>query len=1218
MLNLHAKHFNPARATLFILIQLTCTRSKNFDYGMTTSEYRRIGEFERSIDDMRAVTACGSGHCACELTTLADTCSKRTIENYALEEYCFLANQWLALNEGDGQLFKDLLPTTETGKATVIAKPTPYTVRLKTKSSLRGGTNADLFLTLVGEKSESGEFYLQRSNSQRKIITNDAEEVFSVFARNLGRLKSIRLRQENDGTESTWDIEEVNVCEETLGFPQEYCFCCRPSPPLRNESLGLVREFPVSNKNDNSTLKPGEIPYEFKIFNGISNDAATSWRISVELTNREGRKTSRAILPRTVLRGEAEPVYVHLEDIGAFLKSLIIGYDRQGRSTSWHLERVEVKRLSPGDKNPPIYRFYCGRWLTGNEMGKPVETELFLAGSFPDLSREPGHSLQLGLVRPEQPPVSRKKSVYTYEVTVVTGDSSPKNVNAAIFLSLIDESGRFVERKLEKSETNRKKFESGKADIFVFEDVDLVHISEVRLRQDKSEKTRNWFLDRIEVRGIRSKDGTLPPDIGTRVFKCNKLFSKAENTISLTLEPNPPEKTHITSLLGDNSRFPEADFRLPHVSMDSQIALGSHRPYSADTDALADTKLPTVFCRGHAAHQSIRHVQYRITMRAGNWGRAGARGPVTVNILGTNGTSTGPLLLETLANNTALEADSEKTFVYRAPRVPFPTEIEIRNLEAGRTKSSLFLRNVRLEILDSGTVYDVSCNAWIAGQDATEGTSTCRFPLEYAAINVHPKASSAVNSTSLPEKKEPAVGIPYRLDVWSDTVIYQSPTVSVEIQVFGDRGSSEVILLRQSSWVLASDERASVHFRGADVGVVKSVRLELIKTISAVDKPDARISRACLLKTETHEALELSFTQWHTNNFVNLQHQWADLLASEPTKALTATKKYLVRVKTSSLSPETMTANAYIRLYGEDGDTGDLALRAHATNPETFKSGQESKFSFSALSDLGDLMRCTLWHDNAGASPDWHCEWVRVSEVLPPISGLLPREWFFDCNRWISAKQGNNECCVELKSSTSTIVDPLSARTPGEEVVKEMKAAKALREEACEESCESFDTIYRIHVETTNTEGADCDHTGWIMLKGEFGHSAPFYLIHPKGERTFQRGGSDDFVMFSPSLGLLKKLYVGITNYGITLSLDNPNDPSQQQQKDLQWHCKRILVTDEKNSNVYVFNINQWIMVHPDVGKHAGFGAKPAELRTGPMDSRERNRNDAFNNFVDY
>ncbi|VDL88509.1 unnamed protein product [Schistocephalus solidus] len=123
-----------------------------------------------------------------------------------------------------------------------------------------------------------------------------------------------------------------------------------------------------------------------------------------------------------------------------------------------------------------------------------------------------------------------------------------------------------------------------------------------------------------------------------------------------------------------------------------------------------------------------------------------------------------------------------------------------------------------------------------------------------------------------------------------------------------------------------------------------------------------------------------------------------------------------------------------------------------------YRTQQESTFSFSALPDLGALLRCTLWHDNADDSAEWHCEWVRVGEMLPPINGLLLREWFFDCNQWVSAKQGNKECCVELNSSSGGVVDPLNARTAGEEIVREMKVTSTLREEDGNNGCKSVDT----------------------------------------------------------------------------------------------------------------------------------------------------------------
>lgn len=87
--------------------------------------------------------------------------------------------------------------------------------------------------------------------------------------------------------------------------------------------------------------------------------------------------------------------------------------------------------------------------------------------------------------------------------------------------------------------------------------------------------------------------------------------------------------------------------------------------------------------------------------------------------------------------------------------------------------------------------------------------------------------------------------------------------------------------------------------------------------------------------------------------------------------------------------------------------------------------------------------------------------------------------------------------------------------------------------------------------------------------------------------------------MTCESLGLIQQVYVGLYDPNAYLddSDEEPKYVNLQLNRHNQWNCKRILVTDSKDGETYVFNINQWIIATPEISRHNAIAARPAELR---------------------
>lgn len=60
-------------------------------------------------------------------------------------------------------------------------------------------------------------------------------------------------------------------------------------------------------------------------------------------------------------------------------------------------------------------------------------------------------------------------------------------------------------------------------------------------------------------------------------------------------------------------------------------------------------------------------------------------------------------------------------------------------------------------------------------------------------------------------------------------------------------------------------------------------------------------------------------------------------------------------------------ANVFIIIFGENGDSGTLALKQSA-NWNKFERNNTDTFNFSDMLSLGHLCKLRVWHDNKGSS----------------------------------------------------------------------------------------------------------------------------------------------------------------------------------------------------------------------------------------------------------
>nr|XP_020009381.1 lipoxygenase homology domain-containing protein 1-like [Castor canadensis] len=232
---------------------------------------------------------------------------------------------------------------------------------------------------------------------------------------------------------------------------------------------------------------------------------------------------------------------------------------------------------------------------------------------------------------------------------------------------------------------------------------------------------------------------------------------------------------------------------------------------------------------------------------------------------------------------------------------------------------------------------------------------------------------------------------------------------------------------------------------------------------------------------------------------------------------------YTVTVKTSNILGAGTDANVYIIIFGENGDSGTLALKQSA-NWNKFERNNTDTFNFSDMLSLGHLCKLRIWHDNKGLFPGWHLSYVDVKD------NSRDETFRFQCDCWLSKSEGDRQTVRDFACANNEIHEDLE------------------------------ETTYEIVIETGN--GGETRENVWLILEGRKNRSKEFLVENSSRQRAFRKGTTDTFEFDSIYLGDIASLCVG------HLAREDRFIPKRE----LVWHVKTITITEMEYGNVYFFN----------------------------------------------
>ncbi|XP_056288042.1 lipoxygenase homology domain-containing protein 1-like isoform X1 [Pseudoliparis swirei] len=890
------------------------------------------------------------------------------VDNKDDTTYFFPCKRWLAVDEDDGQLARELVPVDEAfmkkgddsddeDSETTLgleqkAMSTTYTMRIKTGDKKYGGTDANIFMILYGTKDDTGIINLKASKTHKNKFERAMVDEFIVEAVDIGPLKKLRVGHDNCGGGSAgWFLDWVEIDAPSLGLKLH--FPCGRWLDKGEDDGAIVRDlFPNSLQTElytpfstSDVFAAGTDADVFIVLYG--RDAVCTQQKSLCVNKRERRM---------YFEREAEDMFiVELEDVGDVIEKIRIGHDNRGINPGWHLDSVEIRRLLRKGKGSETVIFPCECWLAKSEDDGETVRELVPSDIITEkLSRD-------GSLKFTEVEVDDALETHTYDVSVMTGDEYGGGTDANVFLTIYGDQGDTGERKLRKSETNGNKFERGSVDKFTIEAVDLGQVFRIKIRHDNSMMSADWYLDQVEVVDVDTEEAYL--------FLCERWLSRKR----------------------EDRRIDRVFYVKGYEGV--RESLNSKKKSSVVTVKSVDSNMNKKSKKKKEEEVELPIIPYHFTICTGPERDASTTSRAYVIIIGANHTQTERLWLDLPDERQGFEADSLESFQSHGSDVGEIKKVELGH-DGATPESCWLVDELSVAVPTKGVKYVFACKCWLAKDRGDGLTSRVFNVLDAEAICISQQ-------------------VIYEVTVVTGDVQNAGTDTQIFMSVFGSNGSTEEMLLQKNEDRFERGQEDTFNMEIDDIAPLRKMRLRIDGSGS---RPDWFLDQVIMRNLTTEEVSSFTYEEWLSRTRGPKRTMLCEMAAVVDEELMVELTTYTVQVKTSDSAGAGTDANVWIIVFGENGDTGTQALK-ECSKSNKFERKQLDTFRFSEILSMGELSKIRVWHDNSGPAPGWHLEYIDVKDEI------LDKTFRFPCDRWLAKNDDDGQIMRELACANNDFLD---------------------------------------------------------------------------------------------------------------------------------------------------------------------------------------------------
>jgi len=279
------------------------------------------------------------------------------------KSWYFLAGRWLDKSEDDKRIQVELPAKDQDGVS--YLPEAMYSVIIHTGDCNSAGSRANVFMTLFGEKGDTGQFKLNNSHLERGTV-----EEFEHMAVDLGKLTKVNIGHDNRGFSSDWFLDSVVIRNETTGI--ETTFVCQQWLATDKGEKKLVRDlFPSKDGEKVSNVTK----YLVEVITGDVFGASTNANVFITVfgTRNNTEKTTLDNEENNFERAKTDKFTVEFPDLGEVTK-IRIGHDNKRvglTDPNWYCKSVSVTSLRTSD----TWNFNIDKWFDSGSGDKLIVRE---------------------------------------------------------------------------------------------------------------------------------------------------------------------------------------------------------------------------------------------------------------------------------------------------------------------------------------------------------------------------------------------------------------------------------------------------------------------------------------------------------------------------------------------------------------------------------------------------------------------------------------------------------------------------------------------------------------------------------------------------------------------------------------------------------------------------------------------------------------------------
>ncbi|CAL1540467.1 unnamed protein product [Lymnaea stagnalis] len=1037
------------------------------------------------------------------------------------ERYTFKCNRWLAEDEDDHELVREL-----PAEAPSIKKPLPvvhYTVQVYTGKKQGAGTDANVFINIFGEKGDTGKRILKRSKNNKNKFEKGQVDEFEIEAVTLLKLKKIRIGHDGTGAGSGWYLDKVVVIpREDKDKYGEVTFNCNRWLDTKEDDGLIEREITASGSQMLNTTT-----YHVSVKTGEVSGAGTDANVSLKIFGTLG-DTGSLLLRQSensknkFEQGRTDLFKLEATDIGK-IKKIKIGHDNSKLGAAWYLEEVGIDIPSKGEH----YTFACRKWLSEKE-GTDVELEPLAVQA-----------------------IEKSESSVPYEITIWTGNEKNAGTDAKVFIQMYGNKGKTEEIELRNKSDN---FETGQCDKFKIEAPDVGILQKVRIGHDGAGMNSGWYLEKMTTRTLAVRPQAGDAAISKVLSKITFYRPFYSQTLTFSqIFVHPLSYFLIIVHLKTRSKL-DAVLEEEEAETEDYWFFVNKWFAKSEGDKLIVRELMPTDAHGKPLKGSLegKLFLYTVKVYTGDVSYAGTDANVYITLYGTNGDTGERHLKESATNTNKFERNKEDIFSIKAIDLGNLVKVTIRHDNKGGG-ADWFLDRVEVDDTKRKKSYFFPCQRWLAVSKDDGQLSRDLMPVDIALKKKLSKRDSVTNIRDEIGLEVKAALTTYNVKVYTGDKWGAGTDANVYIILFGDKDHSNRMFLKSSINNKNKFERNQMDefiLELANIGELKKIK---------IGHDNAGGGGAWFLDKVEIDAPALGRAwvfpcgHWLSDSDEDRLLE-RELYPQElATEVYEKCIPYEITTYTSNISGAGTDSMVHVTLYGKETATQTKNLCNNKKECKAkFNKGQVDKFIVE-LEDVGETIeKLRIGHDGTGWGSGWHLDKVEVRRLHETGKGSIT--YSFPCNRWLDKNEDDKAIERELlpEKAVKEILSKDGETKQSEIKIKDKLTAKK----------------YVVEVFTGNMKGGGTDANVFITIFGDRGDSGERQLRNSETNKNkFEQNQMDRFMLEAVDLGKLYKIKIRHDN-----ALISPD-----------WYLDRVEITDGKDK--YVFYCERWLAKKKDDGK---------------------------------